>query len=723
MSGKHPKNRDERDMTSHRVDEQSAARREAMPAAESDKPKLTGIVGDKAPESGDSRSGEDTRRRGWYWNWNTMVTQFAPLIGLDGKGLLDSYIVWTDRREDSPYRGYAFPSTTAEANFYGIDRNTIGTINKILVALDLIEIKKSMVSRPDNGNDWKFPHNTYRVKEQGDNFQLTANAVRKVVELAVEDTAVYRRIKHIFGSRFKPIDPKSVWYDIIAELEETESWQKLRAIALEDERRTSERSRKGHAARRKGTGTKTTATTGESDESTVKPVPGESQVSTASTVGNDTDNDSTVETETPPKSTAAQSSNAFKTPAAQSSNGSNAEGSSDAAPGSKGQPTIAQSTSTTNYTDQTTTTTGDKEAQNEATEANVQPSRSVGDFGGGPDDSRDRELTLQLFDEANEQPVTVAARRILGRVASDFADLAKSAGISGWALTGMAIEEAVSSGSSFVAPKRVREILNRWKRDGIPEMYAGVSAGHDQPAHEPVTAVTSESESSHSFVRTPVSGTRPPSSTPQPQGGGDLASVWKSACALIKPEAAVADALHEQLVSDAQLLRIESGYAELLVSDRLNAVLSDEIQRVIQTKLSVAARRPLRLRIVTGDAPPPNVSDPYRQSSQQMLTGDVFEIPNSGMNNIQLWAAVQQALSASGDIPRPELAMWATSSELLALDGDTFVLGFGSSFLCRRAEHRRADLVREFTYLAGFSCDVEIVETALWREQNEQGSA
>jgi hypothetical protein len=146
-------------MTSLRVDGQPAARREAMP--EKDQARLTGIVGDKSPEAGESRSGEDARRRGWYWNWNTMVTQFAPLIGLDGKGLLDSYIVWTDRREDSPFRGYAFPSTTAEANFYGIDRNVLGTINKILVALDLIEIKKSMVHRPDDaGNDWKFPHNT-----------------------------------------------------------------------------------------------------------------------------------------------------------------------------------------------------------------------------------------------------------------------------------------------------------------------------------------------------------------------------------------------------------------------------------------------------------------------------------------------------------------------------------------------------------------------------------
>ncbi len=57
------------------------------------------------------RSGEDARRRGWFWHWNTIVTQYAPLIGLKGVGLLNSYTVWTDRREESPHRGYAFPSS------------------------------------------------------------------------------------------------------------------------------------------------------------------------------------------------------------------------------------------------------------------------------------------------------------------------------------------------------------------------------------------------------------------------------------------------------------------------------------------------------------------------------------------------------------------------------------------------------------------------------------
>ena len=35
-----------------------------------------------------------------------------------------------------------------------------------------------------------------------------------------------------------------------------------------------------------------------------------------------------------------------------------------------------------------------------------------------------------------------------------------------------AIYEAVDSGSAFVAPKRVREIVRRWLRDGLPAELA-----------------------------------------------------------------------------------------------------------------------------------------------------------------------------------------------------------------------------------------------------------
>ena len=132
--------------------------------------------------NGGERSGDDTRKRGWFWHWNAIVTQFAPLVGLKGVGLLNSYTVWTDRREESPHRGYAFPSQQSEADFYGEDRAELIAINKILVTLDLIEIRKEMVLRTDEaGRRWRVPHNFYRVKDRDEGFSLTPEAVRKIV--------------------------------------------------------------------------------------------------------------------------------------------------------------------------------------------------------------------------------------------------------------------------------------------------------------------------------------------------------------------------------------------------------------------------------------------------------------------------------------------------------------------------------------------------------------
>jgi hypothetical protein len=173
-----PENRPERDIVTDQLEPKAPARGKSSSSAgrgsgrsattsgstrtrssKAAQPPVTGVVGDASAAV--TRSGEDVRRRGWFWHWNNIVTQYAPLIGLKGVGLINSYTVWTDRRESSPHRGYAFPSQQSEADFYGEDRAELITINKLLVALDLIEIRKEMVPRTDEkGRRWKVPHTT-----------------------------------------------------------------------------------------------------------------------------------------------------------------------------------------------------------------------------------------------------------------------------------------------------------------------------------------------------------------------------------------------------------------------------------------------------------------------------------------------------------------------------------------------------------------------------------
>ncbi|MDO9066755.1 MAG: hypothetical protein Q7U96_06710, partial [Chloroflexota bacterium] len=86
------------------------------------------------------RRGLDARQKGFYWHRTEIVRQYAPLIGLDGIGLLDSYSVWTDNREGSETQGAAFPGLEDEEVFYGIDRDHLAVLNRLLEACGLIAI-------------------------------------------------------------------------------------------------------------------------------------------------------------------------------------------------------------------------------------------------------------------------------------------------------------------------------------------------------------------------------------------------------------------------------------------------------------------------------------------------------------------------------------------------------------------------------------------------------
>ena len=463
-----------------------------------------------------TRSGADTRKRGWFWHWNSIVTQFAPLIGLKGVGLLNSYTVWTDRREDSPNRGYAFPSQQSEADFYGEERAELITINKILVALDLIEIRKEMIVKPDaQGRRWKVPHNFYRVKDHDDGYMLTAPRVLDVVHLADTDRNVYRYLRRVFSGRFRPIDGDSVWHQILPELRRDPTWQRLATKVEREEQRASDRTRAGHAARQQAAGTALFSVPDARD----------------SEAGNDTDND--IETnvaviaidrgETSVANTnggfqavegidVAFANNGLMIDDERGNDGLAETGPGIAAATNRGRSTVVAPTNTTYDQDSFTTRTMTT-ARNAATTGNTatpqptpqreQPTRTVRKIqarrnatgsaltnaedprgrtgqtaghpgsveherpvaGAGPDAGT---AALQAFSDANDKAPTTAQRQLLARLADEFDGAARSAGTTGWAWVTAAIYEAVESGSAFVAPRRIREILNRWQRDGMP---------------------------------------------------------------------------------------------------------------------------------------------------------------------------------------------------------------------------------------------------------------
>jgi len=445
---------------------------------------IAGVVG----EGQAGRSGEDVRRRGWFWHWNSIVTQYAPLIGLKGVGLLNSYTVWTDRREESPHRGYAFPSQQSEADFYGEDRAELIAINKILVALDLIEIRKEMVLRVDEqGRRWRVPHNFYRVKDHGDGFGLGSGDVLRVVELADRDQAIYRYVHHIFSSRFSAIDADNVWARILVEVRQNETWQRLAARAAREEDRASARTRAGHAARKAGNplgagmpesrDTTTTDTTQNDSDNVISPGVGETSVASTNN-GSDEDVAPTNKGFDGPESTVVD-------------------------PANTGQATsVGPSNRTYNQFRLTTTTTDD--GPKKAAEFEDEPSPLAGrspapatvhDTASGDGANAARSLTeihvesgpggrpapmdaageasaIRAFEDANGRRSTPAERQLLRGLAERFTPAARDQAHpdlpTGWSWLVAAIYEAVEAGSAFVAPRRLREILSRWEREGAP---------------------------------------------------------------------------------------------------------------------------------------------------------------------------------------------------------------------------------------------------------------
>lgn len=444
-----------------------------------------------------TQSGSDTRKRGWFWHWNSIVTQFAPLIGLKGVGLLNSYTVWTDRREDSPNRGYAFPSQQSEAAFYGEDRAELITINKILVELDLIEIRKEMIVKPDaQGRQWRVPHNFYRVKDHHDGYVLSADSVLRVVHLADRDRNVYRYLRRIFSSRFRPIDADSIWNQIMPELRRDPVWQRLAAKVEGEEQRASDRTRAGHAARQQT-----------ARSAALFSLPTSGDIETANDTDNDSIADTTVEThsgrstsvaatniglEESPTPDVAGSNRGSGTDVAVANNGLARIDPSTVGAANRGAATVVAPTNTIYDQDFSTTKTTTARTR---TITNRSPKRRPGARGtaatrreipgtahtgvsgvisqenppaggAGPDAAT---AAMRAFQDANDRVPTPAQRQLLDEIAQRFDATAREHGATGWGWVAAAIYEAVEAGSGFVAPRRIREILMRWERDGSPD--------------------------------------------------------------------------------------------------------------------------------------------------------------------------------------------------------------------------------------------------------------
>lgn len=682
---------------------------------------LSGLLG--AAEA--TRGGEDTRRRGWFWHWNSIVTQYAPLIGLKGVGLLNSYTVWTDRREESPHRGYAFPSQQSEADFYGEDRAELITINKILVALDLIEIRKEMVLRTDErGRRWRVPHNFYRVKDHSDDFTLSGRDVLRVVELADRDQAVYRYVRRIFSPRFAPIDGENVWVRILAEIRSTDAWQRLAARTEREEDRASARTRAGHAARRGGTVPPTdrdNATTGRASNDSADVAYGEGDRTSVATINN-----------------------GRRTIVGGVNNGSTTESPTSVAPSNAGLATAVGPTNTTyDQNELTTTTTNDGSARKiesapdppvdgdiaaaaatlEPTPHAVEVSAAIGPGDRpAPADAAGESAAIRAFEDANGRRSSSVERQLLAALAERFdpaaREQARPGPATGWAWVAAAIYDAVAAGSTYVAPRRLREILTRWEREGLPGEEAARRQGGEAPR--------ATQFSTPAPTRIPL-GDAPDFSLPH---GFGSRRTWEFTVSLLA--GAVDRGRLPELVAGTAIVGYRDGEVTI-AAPRVGQAerLAGEYRELVARKLSEAMRRPVRLAVLTAvpdelghpvaslppALPAPLPPAPVAGGRDEEPAPPSFIVAECGLPNGQLWAAVLEELRTSGDVGRANYDTWLRGTALIGRgDGGSLVVGVPHALAQRRVASRFAPQLRAaVATIVGVPLPIEVVVARDWR--------
>jgi hypothetical protein len=708
------------------------------------------------------RSGEDTRRRGWFWHWNSIVTQYAPLIGLKGVGLLNSYTVWTDRREESPHRGYAFPSQQSEADFYGEDRAELITINKILVALDLIEIRKEMVLRADEqGRRWRVPHNFYRVKDHDDDFNLNSEAVLRVVELADRDKTVYRYIRRIFSPRFSPIDPDNVWHRILPELRETEPWQRLAARAEHEENRASARTRAGHAAR-KTTEPGRRQSSAESDPPAAinDPQPGigvpkSDDNRTPPTAHNDSDGGGKKKG----RSTSVATTNKGLAPDVdRGNNGLTSDSPTGVDPVNRGGATaVALTNRTYNQSHLTTTTTSEDTKTNEESQAvpasdgsatAVTTPLSVTDLpvvastgpGGqaAPVDVVGEAAAVRAYEDANGRKASLAEQTLLRQLAERFEPAARQSGKpghdSGYGWIVAAIYEAVEAGSAYVAPRRIREIMTRWEREGAPGAVSAPQNPQSWGEHEHDAAALGAPTGQRQ------AGGR--SDTAEPMGigaGPDLAlphgfgsrRTWEFTVGLLG--AALERERLAELVTGTWISGYHEGEVTLAAPTALQAErLAGEYRELVSRKLSEAMRRPIRLAVLIAEpaegdahATEPEHVDAPAEEVDAVAQPASFMVVECGLPSGQVWAAVLDEALQSGEISRANFDAWLRPTNLLGRGDDgAFIVGAPHALAKRRVASRFLPVLQQaVAAVVGEMIPVEIVVSRDWLRDQRPGQS
>jgi hypothetical protein len=367
---------------------------------------------------------------------------------------------------------------------------------------------------------------------------------------------------------------------------------------------------------------------------------------------------------------------------------------------------IVDESNTTYYqsTVTTTTTTG--------------PSQREFPGGGSPDgdrpsaDNRGPVLdaapaVLSCFTAANGREASPLERELLAELETEFDAAARRAGAAAADWLVAAIREAVNSGSRFVAPKRIREILARW---------AAEPGNHLRPGGAPAPVAVESLDLSPDI--------------PLPHGFGSRRT-WEFTLRLLSQ--ALDPAELERLFGGSAIAGYQSGTVTVAVSShQVAARLMTQYVDLVTRKLGDAMRRPVRVRFIA-----PSDGAEEAESLDAPSRADLNRSPEPGRNepippprftlaggltNLQVWAAVQDELSRR--LTPANYETWVRPSVLLAQDGDgSLVIGASNALAGRRLARFLPEIEMALRGILEQPVRARIVVSSEWQRLPASGNA
>jgi hypothetical protein len=455
------------------------------------------------------------------------------------------------------------------------------------------------------------------------------------------------------------------------------------------------------------------------------------------TPGDSSSDSTTVKAQGGEATSVAKTNNGSPVDVDASNKGSKAKSTSSVEPGNQARPTTVAPANTTKnqYSSSTTTTTNradqdsTDEHLNEENAAGMGKNRTVemtassataafpASSGPGgkiaPGDAPGETAAIQAFEDANGRPSTPAERHLLrGLAVQAELDAIKQGGAqtSGWSWVTAATYEAVEAGSSFVAPRRLREIISRWARDGAP---GSLQSSVDR---EP-TVIQSEQGAEV------VLGEAPDFDLPHGHGS---ARTW--AFTVSRLGSSIVNEVLRELVGGTAITGYREGEVTIAVANHRQAEqMSGGYRTMIERALGEAMRRPIRLAIIEPDSAEtvddeqpdmPEIEEiPARSEPEEQAS---FLIPECGMTSDQVWTAMLAELSTNGEIPPANVSAWLRPARLIGRSADgSLILGAPHTLAQRRIETRFHQPVEDAAArVIGMPVRVEAVVASTWLAAN-----